>query len=168
VDKVHTHDSSLRAYLRVSFPNVRDVEDVVQESYLRIWKAHTRHQIATARAFLFKVARNVALDWQRKERRSPTDLRGDLSDVHVVADTNTAADNVSVAEKTQLLAKAIARLPERRRHILILCKFEGLRRRDVATRLGITERTVDEQLARSIRYLESYMREHGVDGLFGL
>src|SRR5688500_14989442 len=38
VDEVHTHDIALKRYLRSSFPALHDVEDIAQESYLRIWK----------------------------------------------------------------------------------------------------------------------------------
>lgn len=37
-EHVHPHDAQLKAYLRGAFPAVRDVEDVVQESYLRVWR----------------------------------------------------------------------------------------------------------------------------------
>src|SRR5687767_3921161 len=52
-DEVHVHESQLKSFLRGSFPAVRDVDDVVQESYLRIWKARAAQPIDSARAFLF-------------------------------------------------------------------------------------------------------------------
>ena len=48
-----------------------DVDDVVQESYLRVWKARTTRPIESAKAFLFTVARRLALDFVRRKRRSP-------------------------------------------------------------------------------------------------
>src|SRR5438876_12279709 len=54
--EVHAHERSLRAYLRGAFPSVRDVDDVVQESYVRVWKARLAHPIQSARSFLFQVA----------------------------------------------------------------------------------------------------------------
>src|SRR5580693_2470646 len=52
-EEVHPHEPSLRAYLNGSFPTVRDLDDVVQESYLRIWQARAAYPIGSARAFLF-------------------------------------------------------------------------------------------------------------------
>ena len=61
-EKIQPHAGQLRAYLREAFPAVPDVEDVVQESYLRVWRARTGQPIIFPKAFLFRVARNVALD----------------------------------------------------------------------------------------------------------
>lgn len=71
-EEVQPHGPSLRAFLRGRFPAVRDVDDVVQESYLRIWKARARHPIDSAKAFLFRIARNLALDTLRHEKNSPS------------------------------------------------------------------------------------------------
>ncbi|HRE79927.1 MAG TPA: sigma factor, partial [Opitutaceae bacterium] len=60
--EVHAHEASLRTHLRAAFPRARDVDDLVQESYLRVWKAQASRPILSAKAFLFKVARHAALD----------------------------------------------------------------------------------------------------------
>ncbi|MGH7944160.1 MAG: hypothetical protein ACREF9_04025, partial [Opitutaceae bacterium] len=49
-EQVQPHEIQLRNYLRVAFPTVRDVEDVVQESFLRIWKARAVHPITQTKA----------------------------------------------------------------------------------------------------------------------
>jgi len=69
-DEVHVHDAKLKSYLRGSFPTI-DVEDVVQESYLRTWLAHAVSPIRSAKAFLFTVARCLAIDSRRNQQKSP-------------------------------------------------------------------------------------------------
>jgi hypothetical protein len=63
-DEVYPLDSALKAYLRRTFPSVHDFEDLVQESYLRIWKARLLRPIASTRSFLFQVARHAAISGQ--------------------------------------------------------------------------------------------------------
>jgi hypothetical protein len=71
-DEVHPHGAQLRSYLAKAFPSVgHEVEDVVQESSLRIWKARAAHPISSARDFLFEVARRLAIDFTRQRARSP-------------------------------------------------------------------------------------------------
>jgi len=57
-EQVQPQGAQLKSYLRGSFPSIEDVDDIVQESYLRIWKARAAQPIESARAFLFRVARN--------------------------------------------------------------------------------------------------------------
>lgn len=73
-DEVQPHDTSLRAYVRGRFPGLRDVDDVVQESFLRIWQARARQPIQSARAFLFRIARVHALNGPVNFKRSSTPI----------------------------------------------------------------------------------------------
>ena len=90
--EVQPHEPALRGYLRGSFPAVRDVDDVVQESYLRMWRARAAQPIASARSFLFQVARRLALDTVRRERISPVAHVPNLAALPVAADGPGTAD----------------------------------------------------------------------------
>ena len=166
-DEVHPNGSALKAYLRGAFPSVRDVDDVVQESYVRIWKAKAAQPIRSAKAFLFKIARHLALDVIRHERRSPIDAVSDLSQLGVIEDKPSVADAIGLQEKIEILTDAVAALPARRREIVILRKFRQLSQAEVARQLGVSERTVENQLYRGIRQCEAYLRGHGIETLYG-
>ena len=163
-EEVHAHDSHLKAYLRGSFPAVRDVEDVVQESYLRIWKARMARPIASAKAFLFQVARHLAIDAVRESKATPVDPLRDLSAVTVIDDRPNAADALCYQEKVSLVATALTQLPARCREVFILRKFKQVPQRDIAAQLGISERTVESQVTRGMKLMETYLRKHGVNG----
>jgi len=141
---------------------VRDVDDVVQDSYLRIWKTKTESPIQSAKAFLFKVARHLAIDLVRRQRASPLRTVRDLNALSVIEDKPTAADVLSLEEKTHLLADALATLPDRCRTIVVLHKLEGLSQKEVAQRLGLSIRTVEVQVARGVKRCEEYLRERGL------
>jgi len=160
-DEVHRHDASLKAYLRGAFPSVRDVEDVVQESYLRIWVARAAKPVTSARAFLFTVARNVALDLIRRHRNSPIDPVGDLGALAVMEDRPGVVEAASTEEKVRLLAVALTSLPPRSREVIMLCKLQGLTHREAAVHLGIAEKTVDEHLLRGLKRLGELLRRQG-------
>lgn len=160
--EVHAHDGQLKAWLRGTFPAVNDVEDVVQESYLRIWRAKTGQPIASAKAFLFRVARHVALDLIRRARRSPVDRVGNLEELGVLEDGLAADEAALLQEKIDLLSDAIAALPDRRREVVILCKLQRLTAQEAADRLGLSRRAVEGLLARGVRDCEDYLRARGV------
>jgi len=157
-DEVHPHDAHLKAYLRGAFPAVRDVDDVVQESYLRIWKARAAHPIASAKAFLFTVARRLALDLVRSQRRSPVIAVTDLSRLFVLDDARDAGAAAATAEEIELLVEAVDSLPARCREIFILRKLQGVPQKDIAARLGLSEQTVQVQASRGMRRCAEFFR----------
>ena len=164
--EVRPHEAALRGWLRRAFPSVRDADDVVQESFLRLWKARAAHPILCAKAFLFRVARHVALDSVVAQKRSPIEAVGNLAELPVVEEKADVIEAISANEKVRMVATALVRLPPRCREVVMLRKLRGLSRAEVAARLGISEKTVDEQLARGIGKLEAILRAQGVDRHF--
>ena len=165
VEHVRAHEAPLKAYLRGVFPAVRDVDDVVQESYLRICRARAAHPIASARAFLFRVARNVALDIIRRVRRSPIDSVEDLAAVRVFEEGPDAAAAAERREKAWLLGEALASLPERNREIIMLRKFKEIPQKEVAAHFGLSEEAVEHHVARGLKRCEAYLRKRGIRGI---
>jgi RNA polymerase sigma-70 factor (ECF subfamily) len=166
VDEVHTHDNALKRYLRSSFPALRDVEDVAQESYLRIWKQRAADPIRSAKGFLFRIAHRLALDRVRRIRRSPVDESGNLDQLPVAVDAPAPYESLGREEKVRLLIDAIDALPARCRNVVILRKLELLSQRDTAVRLGISEKGVEIQLARGLERCRAFIRARGVPELF--
>ncbi|MBI5381581.1 MAG: RNA polymerase sigma factor [Opitutae bacterium] len=161
-EEVHPHESSLRSYLKGSFPTVRDVDDVVQESFLRIWRARAGHPIQSARAFLFGIARRLAIDTLRRDRSALHEVVTDFHSTRVLEEGPGVVETVSRRQEIALLTEAIDTLPARCREIVILRKLEGLSHRDIAVRLGISEETVQVQLGRGMHKCIRYLRRRGV------
>ena len=159
-EEVHPHRVQLRSYLRKMFPSVHDVDDVVQESYLRIWKAGTVKEIRHAKAFLFMVARRLAIDIVRRNKRSPIIAVKDVGQLFVLASdaTQDVANSELRKQEVQFLIEAIDSLPSRCREAFVLCQIEGMSQKEVATRLGIAESTVAVQSSRGLQRCEEFIR----------
>jgi RNA polymerase sigma-70 factor (ECF subfamily) len=163
-DEVYAHDGPLRAHLRGRYPSVRDVDDIVQESYLRTWKARLAHPISSTKSFLFQIARNLAIDVVRKKLSGPTDSLVDLDGLPVLEESADAAAALTRQERIDLLIAALSTLPERTREIVFLRKFHNLPQKQVAARFGVSERTVETQLAKGMKRCADYLRKRGVNG----
>ncbi len=161
-EEVLPHEPALKGYLRRSFPAVRDVDDVVQESYVRILQTHPRQPIASARAFLYTVARRLALNLIDRQKNAATIFVGDFAACPVLQDGAGVSERVSRQEIYDLLGEALATLPARCREISVLRKLQGLSQREVAARLGLSEKTVAEQVARGARRCEEFLRRRGI------
>lgn len=165
-EEVAPHGPLLRHYLKGQFPAVRDVEDVIQESYLRVWKAKFLHPIASSKAFLFQVARRLALDVLRKERNAPLDRVGDPAISRVLDTSPDAAEALISRETLERLADAIAALPDRTREIIVLHKLRGRTQKEVAEQLGMPLRTVEKHCLRGLKRCAELLKQRDVDGFF--
>lgn len=146
----------LRAWLRGQFPRVTDLDDVVQEAFVRVLQARETQPIEAPKAFLFATARNLALGRVRHEK-----VAGDfalaesaLSDVY--AESADVAHEVARAQELELLTQAIQSLPARCRQIITLRRIYGLSQKEVAAQLGISEHTVEAQGTIGLRKLTEY------------
>ncbi len=162
-EEIHAHESSLRAYLHRRFPAAPDIDDVVQESFLRVWRIRAAQPVRYAKALLFKVARHIVIDSARRNFTSPIDRVTDLAATPVFTDVRHGPDEAACAgEETALLLAAIDALPGRCREILILRKLRRVPQKAIAAQLGISEQTVQVQVARGVRRCEEYLRRRGV------
>ena len=162
-EEVQPHESSLRNWLRGRFPWLTDVDDLVQESYARLFRARGRGNVVHARSFLFATARNAAFDLARRERVVAIEGVADIEALSVLEDRPGVAEALNHEQEIEILAQAINALPKRCRLVLKLRKLRGLSHREIAQRLGISEHTVNAQLGKGIALCREYLRERGVD-----
>lgn len=153
------HESSLRAYLHGMVPP-SEIDDVVQESFARVLRAHQERSILSPRGLLFAVARNAARDLFRRASSAKLEAITEGERSRVVDDAPTVPETVSRRQETALLEAAIADLPTRCREVLILRKFENLSHREIARRMGIAEHTVEVQLTKALHRCEAFFARH--------
>lgn len=162
--EVRPHEPMLRAYLHKEFPSLSDdIDDVVQESHLRLLKARERGRIASAKSYLFAIARNVAIDIFRDRRGIKQISVNESAEFNVLEDETNVVEAASVQQEFALAIDAIDRLPGRCREIAVLRLLHGLSHREIAARLGLAEETVRVQVARAMKKCAHYLRERGVD-----
>src|SRR5688572_4727178 len=161
-EEVLPHESMLRAHLKKQFPSVTDVDDVVQESYLHLLhKKETSGEIGFTKAYLFTVARNVALKVIRKQRIFSRLPVNETTPWALLEGRSDVIDPVTAHQQDAALAEAIADLPESCSAIVQLRAVHGLSYSEIAARRGISEVTVRVQIARGIRKCAQFLRDRG-------
>ena len=130
-----------------------EAQDIVQDIFLKLWRGRANFFVRNKLAdYLYTAARNgirdrfthqrVVRSWQKRTR-----------DEQEVAADATALEMLESAERHAAIMRALAELPERRRIVCTLRWVNGLSYAEIAQRLGITEKTVNNQLDRGFREL---------------
>jgi RNA polymerase sigma factor (sigma-70 family) len=149
-----------------------DVEDIVQETYLRLFQAAKRQPIRSPRAFMLKTVRNLALNKLRwadalnhmVEVDKDADGDGEFKSGHALepaADEPTPEAVVESEQEFGVFCHAIRALPRQCRRVILLRRVYGLSQREVAVRLGISERTVENHIAKAAVACSDFMEAHG-------
>jgi RNA polymerase sigma factor (sigma-70 family) len=162
-EEIQPHEPALRAYLRSQFPTVHDVDDLVQESYVRILEVQRSGRIECAKAYLFATARNVALSILRRPRIFIDQPVTEFPALGVVEEGADVAERASVRQEVAVLLAAVDSLPRRCREIFILRKLQGLSQKEIARQLGLSEQTVQVQIGRGTRKCADYFRSRGIN-----
>lgn len=161
-EEVQPHEPMLRGWIRSRFPFISDVDDLIQESYARLIRAHAHGGVQNPRNYLFTTARNVALDLFRHEKVLRVESIEENASMSVLEETANVAETVSRNQELQLLREAMEALPDRCQQVFTLRKLYGLSHREIATQLGISERTVEAQIDKAMRRCEEFLRSRGV------
>jgi len=154
---VQPHEPMLRAWLRSRFKSETDIDDVVQETYLRLLRARERGAVASPKAFLFAVARNLALDRFRHRAVVLTEPLAENEALAVLDEGGHTPDLIAHNQEIELLTEAIQSLPDRCRQIFTLRKVYGLSQSEIATQLGVSENTVSAQLTIGVKKCMAFM-----------
>jgi RNA polymerase sigma-70 factor (ECF subfamily) len=151
------HYAELTRFLRRLCGDSALAEDLAQEAGMRLVSALRRERIENPRAFLFHVAANLARDHLRRQLVAQTH-----SDAAAESEPAPGADHIAaVHQEVALVAKAIAELPARARDVLQLARIEGYSQKEIATRLGIAPKTVENHLTRALAQLAARLRTRG-------
>jgi RNA polymerase sigma factor (sigma-70 family) len=163
-----------KAVARIVKPH--DIEDIVQETYIRIYQAAQKQRIFHPRSFMMRTARNLALshvvraDALNHTADTPAECETD-SDVlqfrdeieFSLAESAVSPDGRLQAEQEFLLfCRSIRDLSLQCRRAFILRKVYDVSQREIARQLGISESTVEKHIAKGITTASIYMKSHGL------
>ncbi len=170
VEELHWFDTevrpcepALRAYLQKRFPALSDHDDLVQEAYVRLLRARREGRLTCAKAFLFTVTRNLAIDMFRRRRRIST--HEPLSELTEQAVLEEPIDFESASEhqrRLDILIEAVVALPERCRMVMMLRHLDGLSYKEIAERLGISANTVRVHMVKGVKDCTIFFRKQGL------
>jgi RNA polymerase sigma-70 factor (ECF subfamily) len=156
-------EPALRAYLHKRFPALSDHDDLVQEAFIRLLNARREGRLTCAKAFLFTVARNLAIDMFRRRGRTVThESLSELAELPSLEEAADAASTIEHQHRLEVLIEAVVSLPERCREVMMLRHLDGLAYKEIAERLGISPNTVKVHMVKGVRDCTAFFRKQGL------
>lgn len=135
--------------------NDQDAQDVVQEAYLRAFKAFDSYRGGNSHAWLLAIVRNTAYTWLRQNRVPVISFEEEWQD----GETPSLECSFMEEADRKLLHEAIADLPVEFREVIVLHDLEGLAYKEIAAMIHIPLGTVMSRLSRARDRLQSYLAD---------
>ena len=138
--------------------NSEHSEDIVQEIFTSLWENRHKVNIDSYRNYLFRAVKNKSLNWLRWCRNK--DRYSDIYRYEFSERSNCTQETIYGNELQQLITEAIQNLPSRCAEIFYLRRFEELSHDEIAQRLSISVKTVENQMNIAIRKISNFLKIH--------
>ena len=124
--------------------NADDAEDVVEEAFIKTWqKTDKGMEVDNFHSFIYAAVRNECISFLRNKK--------DMADIDEVPEIDDWV--VDTSERDARIWKAIDALPEKCREIFLMSKRDGLSNEEIAVELGISIKTVKNQMTKAFSRL---------------
>lgn len=139
----------------------KEIEDIVQETYVRACQAERVTEIRTPRSFLYKTARNLAIDYAKRAETRLT-IDEDVSeetwlDLHEMPDHTL--EQACSDEEFSIFCDAVRHLPTECRKTFVLKKVYGYSQREIAEELGLSQSTIEKHVAQGVKRCSHYITQ---------
>ena len=156
----------LRAHMARAVSKIvppHEVEDIVQETYVRLCQIDNNTSIKHPRSYLLKMVINLALDQVKRAEHRLRDQQIDVDEL-LSAEFDPERDEIyEIAvsnEEFGLFCEAVRLLPVQCRRVFVLKKVYGYTQREIAKELNISENTVEKHVALAIKRCTYFMLHH--------
>jgi len=136
--------------------------DLVQDIFLRVWEKRSHLQIQSFKPYLQASARYHVYKIMRDKQVSPMTLTPDFAELPSMAVSTSPLLETSHLELQMEIDESLVQLPKRCQEIFCLSRIDHLSNDEIATRLEISKRTVENQLTHALRHLRVSLKDLAV------
>ncbi len=138
---------------------IEDAEEIVQEIFVKLWDKHDELEInSSISAYLHRAVQNYALNFLSKQKVKDKYIL--VQDRNLYEAFDDGLIKLEEEELRKILKKAILKLPEKRREIFELSRFDGMKNSKIATQLSISVKTVETQMTKALKYLRIVLKDY--------
>ena len=138
--------------------NEEDVKDLVQEIFCKIWDIREKiDEKKSFNAFLFTISLNTIRDYFRKQVKNRKLIDKWLEEAESYSESTL--ESIELASLEKVVGTAVEQLPPKRQMVFKLSRLEGLSNDEIAKRLKIEKKTVENHLNLALRHLRVLLQE---------
>jgi RNA polymerase sigma factor (sigma-70 family) len=160
--QIFRHGAALHRYLRRFTSGAEDIEDLVQETYVRIYAIEDRDAVESPRALLFRIAHNLAIERSRRQVARATDSVGDFDALNVDTSEAPPDEQIDARRRFESFCAAVDRLPPLCRRVFVLRKVYKLSHTEIAEVLGVSHSTIEKHVAKGLIRCREYLKDRGL------
>jgi RNA polymerase sigma-70 factor (ECF subfamily) len=142
-----TQVGRLRHFLLYKFGNVVQVEDLIQEAFVRLWENCRKVKPEKAHSFLFTVASNLYLN---KAKHQKVVLAFQQKSNYSVVETEDPQFQLEQKEFSERLQASINALPENQRIVFLMNRIDKISYREIAELLGVSQKAVEKRMQKAL------------------
>src|SRR5258707_14241681 len=162
LNQIFRHRAALHRYLRKFTSGAEDIEDLVQETYVRMYALRDFREIESPRAMLFRIAHNTAVERARRQAAQTTDSVGDFEGLNVYSTEAPADEQIDARRRFESFCAAVDRLPPLCRRVFVLRKVYRLSHDEIAEGLGGSHSTIRKHVAKGVIRCRDYLGDAGL------
>ncbi|WP_165776848.1 RNA polymerase sigma factor [Paremcibacter congregatus] len=151
----------LSSYLRRFYNNRQDIEDAMQEGFLKTFEIEQKQAIDSPSAYLFMTVKNFARRDLKKKSRLKVEGIEDIDDASLSIDRKAIEDSLESRQTLAIFCDAADALPDQCRKAFLLRKIYGFTQKEIAELMGISVSTVEKHLAKGLLRSMEYMAGQG-------
>lgn len=139
--------------------NFEDAEGIVQDLFVKLWDMHQDLVInSSLNAYLYRAVQNYALNFLSRKKTKDKYIAVNTNLSNITHDSGLV--KMEEEELRILLKHAILKLPEKRRRIFELSRFDGYKYSKIASELSISVKTVEAQMTKALKYLRIILKDY--------
>lgn len=128
-------------------------EDLVQDTFLKLWEMRKNVDKATIKAYLYKIAQNGTINYQRRQQLYYKFIR--KAEFH--KETDTPEKIAEMNEYEQKLQNALGLLPEGGREVFLMNRLEDLTYTEISERLGLSVKAIEKRMSKALKILREHL-----------
>jgi RNA polymerase sigma factor (sigma-70 family) len=162
LSQVFRHRAALQHYLSQLTSGAEDIEDLIQETYVRIYALPDYQRIESPKALALRIAHNLAVERARRLKTQATDTMADLETLSVFSNEAPPDEQTDARRRFESFCAAVERLPPLCRRVFLLHKVHKLSHAEISEVLGVSQSTIEKHVAKGLVRCRDYLRELGL------